>query len=165
MNEKKPTKKELAFALFDKGYGPSDPEIWELRLRGSTRYTSHTEWRNTQGAATPSKPKLSPKAGKPASKSRPLPGGESVSSIDETQSAKQPGVKAEKSTVEVAATSVEEESTEEPEDIEEEEEEAEFVRRIRFIPHSYFRVFWIKRLGVLGQCSGLVRQMPCPSSL
>jgi len=42
--------------------------------------------------------------------------------MDETQSAKKPGVKAEKSTVQVAATSVEEELTEEPEDIEEKPE-------------------------------------------
>jgi len=140
-----------------------DPEAKELRLRGSTWYTSHAEWRNSQGAATPLKPKLPPKARKPASKSTPLPGGESGSSIDETQSAKKPDVKAEKSTVEVAATSVEEELTEEPEDIEEkpegeqvkegaetteeeqekteEEEEAKSVRRVRFIPCFYFRVF------------------------
>jgi len=122
MNEKELTKKELAFALFDKGYGPSSPEIKELKLRGSTRYSYISEWRKRQGATSSPQPTITDKPRKTASKATSLPGGESISSLDETKMAIKPEAKPEKPKVKVAATSVEEESTEEPEDIEEKPE-------------------------------------------
>lgn len=41
---KSPTAKELAFALFDEGKRPRDPEVKNLGIKSKTRYNYYQEW-------------------------------------------------------------------------------------------------------------------------
>lgn len=49
MAEKKPTQKELAYQLFDGGYGPSDPEVKAVAPKPGPRRNYFSSWRKERG--------------------------------------------------------------------------------------------------------------------
>jgi len=47
-------KRQQAFALFDKGFNPSSPEIKKLGLKYHTRHNYYWEWQKERGVVSPS---------------------------------------------------------------------------------------------------------------
>lgn len=69
-----PNRKEELFRLFEQGKVPTDPEVKALRYKASSVYTFYSEWKKGAGTS---------KAG--GKLETPLPGGDSLTGIDDTK--------------------------------------------------------------------------------